>query len=191
MEGGTALAKILFGQTNPSGKLPMTFPKKLEDHGAHALGQYPGDSVNVHYFDDIYVGYRYYDTYNVDPQFAFGHGLSYTSFTYSNLKVVPGIKKATVSFTIKNTGKVAGAEIAQAYLSQDKSSLPRPAKELKGFQKIFLNPGEQRTVTITLNQDAFQYFDDRSNEWVFEKGSYSVKVGSSSRDIRLTEKVNL
>ena len=107
MEGGNAIAKILFGHVNPSGKLPMTFPKKLEDVPAHKLGEYPGDSINVHYFDDIYVGYRYYDTYKVEPQFAFGHGLSYTTFEYSNIKVQGAGKGATVSFTVKNTGKTS------------------------------------------------------------------------------------
>ncbi|HEY0068271.1 MAG TPA: glycoside hydrolase family 3 C-terminal domain-containing protein [Flavisolibacter sp.] len=191
MEGGNALARILFGQVNPSGKLPMTFPKKLEDVGAHALGQYPGDSVNVYYYDDIYVGYRYFDTWKVEPQFAFGHGLSYTSFAYSNLKVQPAGKKATVSFTIKNTGSREGAEVAQVYIRQEKSTLPRPDKELKAFRKISLKPGEQRTITLTLNEDAFQYYSDVQNKWVLEPGNFEVLIGSSSRDIRLNGKVKL
>jgi beta-glucosidase len=191
MEGGNALAKIIFGEVNPSGKLPMTFPKKLEDHGSHAIGQYPGDGVTVYYADDIYVGYRYYDTYNVEPQFAFGHGLSYTSFTYSDLKLTGNNKKLAVSFTIKNTGKAGGAEVAQVYVSQEKSALPRPAKELKGFQKIFLKPGESKTITVNLDENAFQYFNDASNKWVFEKGSFIIRVGSSSRDIRLDKKIEL
>jgi beta-glucosidase len=194
MEGGNALAKILFGDVNPSGKLPMTFPKKLEDHGSHALGEYPGDtaqSLIVNYLDDIYVGYRYYDTYKVDPQFAFGHGLSYTTFTYSNLKVSVSNKKATVTFTLKNNGKQAGAEVAQVYVAQPNSLLPRPAKELKGFQKVFLQPGEQKTITITLNEDAFQYFNDASNKWIMDGGNYNIMVGSSSRDIRLNSSIKL
>lgn len=191
MEGGNALARILFGQVNPSGKLPMTFPKKLEDVGAHALGQYPGDSVNVYYYDDIYVGYRYFDTWKVEPQFSFGHGLSYTSFAYSNLKVQPAGKKATVSFTVKNTGGREGAEVAQVYIRQEKSALPRPDKELKAFRKISLKPGEQRTITLTLNEDAFQYYSDVQNKWVMEPGNFEVLIGSSSRDIRLNGKVKL
>jgi beta-glucosidase len=191
MEGGTAIAKILFGQVNPSGKLPMTFPKKLEDVPAHKLGQYPGDSVNVYYHDDIYVGYRYYDTYNVEPQFAFGHGLSYTTFEYSNLKVQGSGKNATVSFTVKNTGKVAGAEVAQVYVSPTKSLLPRPAKELKAFEKVLLQPGQQKTVTLTLKEDAFQYFNDVENKWVLEPGTYNIQVGGSSRAIKLIGKVTL
>lgn len=193
MEGGNALARILFGEVNPSGKLPMTFPKKLEDHGSHALGEYPGDTSKliVNYFDDIYVGYRYYDKFNVEPQFAFGHGLSYTSFAYSNLKTSVNGKKATVTFTIKNTGNVAGAEVAQLYLGQPNARLPRPEKELKGFHKVFLQPGEQKTVTIQLAEDAFSYYDDVQGKWVMDGGVYSISVGGSSRDIKLNGKVNV
>jgi beta-glucosidase len=187
MEGGTALAKIIFGQINPSGKLPMTFAKKLEDVPAHKLGTYPHDAKrNLYYYDDIYVGYRYFDTYNVAPEFAFGHGLSYTTFAYSNLKVQPSGKKVNVSFTIKNTGKMSGADVAQVYVHQQNPSLPRPSKELKGFQKIFLKPGESRQVSITLDEAAFQYFSDQSNAWVFERGTFEIIVGNSSRDIKLT-----
>ncbi len=190
LEGGNALAKIIFGEVNPSGKLPMTFPKKLEDHPSHKLGEYPGDSVYVNYYDDIYVGYRYFDTYKTEPQFAFGHGLSYTSFEYSNLKLSAAGKGATLSFTIKNTGKLAGAEVAQVYVKQLHPSLPRPEKELKGFKKISLQPGESKTVTIALNENAFQYYDDIKNEWVKEKGSYDILVGGSSRSIKLMGKIN-
>jgi beta-glucosidase len=191
MEGGNALAGILFGDINPSGKLPMSFPKKLEDHGAHALGEYPGDTVKlqVNYFDDIYVGYRYFDKYEVEPQFAFGHGLSYTSFSYSGLQLRKEGNAVVVNFRIKNTGKVKGAETAQLYIGQDNPSLPRPPKELKGFRKISLNPGETKEVTIRLPADAFSYYSDLQHQWVNEKGSYSVMVGSSSRDIRLTGKI--
>jgi len=188
MEGGNALAKIIFGQVNPSGKLPVTFPKKLADAPAIKLGEFPGDSVNVNYLDGIYVGYRYYDTYKVEPQFAFGHGLSYTSFTYSNLHVTTANKMATVTFSIKNTGGVAGAEIAQLYVKQEQLNLPRPEKELKGFEKVFLQAGEEKTVTLTLNQDAFQYFNDVTNSWEMDPGVFDFIVGSSSRDIRLTGK---
>ncbi|MEO6407064.1 MAG: glycoside hydrolase family 3 C-terminal domain-containing protein [Ferruginibacter sp.] len=191
MEGGNALAKILFGEINPSGKLPMTFPKHLEDHPSHKLGQYPGDSVNVHYLDDIYVGYRYYDTYKVEPQFAFGHGLSYSSFEYSNPKLTANGAGATVSFTIKNTGKYAGAEVAQVYVKESKSLLPRPEKELKGFEKVFLQPGESKTISVSLDENAFQYYNDIESKWVKEGGEYQVLVGSSSRLIRFTQKINL
>jgi beta-glucosidase len=194
MEGGTALAKIIFGDVNPSGKLPMTFPKKLEDHGSQALGEYPGDTTNkllVNYLDDIFVGYRYYDTYNVEPQFAFGHGLSYTNFAYSDLKVTPSGKETIVSFVVKNTGKVAGAEVAQLYVHQEKSLLPRPQKELKGFQKVSLKAGEEKTISITLGQEAFQYYNDAAGKWMIDNGIFNVLIGSSSRDIRLNGRIKL
>ncbi len=191
MEGGNAIANILFGAVNPSGKLPMTFPKKLEDSPERKLGMYSKDSLTMYYTDDIYVGYRYFDTYNVGPQFEFGRGLSYTNFVYSGLKLSGSGKHATVSFTIKNTGKVAGAEVAQVYVHQEVSTLPRPEKELKGFDKVFLAPGEQKTVSITLNEDAFQYFNDAQNKWVFEPGNFRISVGSSSRDIRASGNIRL
>ncbi|MDI3318374.1 glycoside hydrolase family 3 C-terminal domain-containing protein [Pinibacter soli] len=181
MEGGNVLAKIIFGQINPSGKLPMTFPKALADCPAHVLGQYPGDSVNVYYNDDIYVGYRYFDTYKVAPQYAFGHGLSYTSFSYGNLQ----IKKNAVEFTITNNGRTAGAEVAQLYIKSGKSALPRPEKELKGFEKIFLKAGETKKVVISLSQEAFSYFNDLSNRWEIDPTANLVLIGSSSADIRL------
>ena len=181
MEGGNVLAQILFGQINPSGKLPMTFPKTLAESPAHKLGQYPGDSINVYYTDDIYVGYRYFDTYKVAPQFAFGHGLSYTSFKYQALQVTGN----TIRFTVSNTGKIAGAEVAQVYIKPLQSALPRPEKELKAFEKVFLQPGEKKMITLVLNDDAFAYFNDVINQWVTDKGTYKIMVGSSSADIRL------
>jgi len=188
MEGGNALANIIFGKVNPSGKLPMTFPKTLAEAPDHVLGDFPNskDSTTVYYNDDIYVGYRYFDTYKVEPQFAFGYGLSYTQFAYSNMQVQSNGSKATVTFTVTNTGKTAGAEIAQVYVHQEKSLLPRPEKELKAFDKVFLQPGEKKQVSLTLNQDAFQYFNDVTNNWVMEKGNYNILVGGSSRDIKLT-----
>jgi beta-glucosidase len=194
LEGGNALARIIFGDVNPSGKLPMTFPKKLEDHGSHALGEYPGDTSKqliVHYLDDIYVGYRYYDTYKVEPQFAFGHGLSYTSFSYNDLKIAKSGKDVIVTFTLKNTGKQAGAEVTQLYIHQEKPVLPRPDKELKGFQKISLKPGEQKIITIKLTEEAFKYYNDVRGKWTMDGGNYNIMVGSSSRDIRLNANVKL
>ena len=191
MEGGNALAKILFGQVNPSGKLPMTFPKKLEDNPSYVLGEYPGDTVKLqqNYFDDIYVGYRYYDTYKVQPQFAFGHGLSYTNFQYSDLQVTGSGDEVNVSFKLKNNGGKAGAEVAQVYVSQQQSTLPRPEKELKAFEKILLQPGEERQVNISLNNDAFKYYSDVKHEWVAEKGVYTIQVGGASDKIFLRANV--
>lgn len=187
MEGGTALADVLFGKINPSGKLPVTFPKVLEDVPAHKLGDFPGKNGVAVYRDDIFVGYRYFDTYKVEPQFAFGHGLSYTSFTYSNMSVVPGVQSATVSLTVTNTGKATGAEVVQLYVKDEVSTLKRPEKELKGFQKVFLQPGESRKVTITLGKDAFQYYDDSKGQWVLEPGAFTLLAGSSSQDIRASK----
>ncbi|MFZ1786535.1 MAG: glycoside hydrolase family 3 C-terminal domain-containing protein [Ferruginibacter sp.] len=188
MEGGRALARIIFGDVNPSGKLPMTFPKKLEDHPSQAMGEFPYDTsgLAVHYYDDIYVGYRYYDTWKVVPEFAFGHGLSYTNFEYSNLNILNENAKVTISFTIKNTGKLAGAEIAQVYVKPYQSVLPRPEKELKEFDKVYLEPGAFKTVTLQLTNDDFSYFDDLKNTWVMDPGKYGILVGASSRDIKLS-----
>lgn len=187
MEGGNVLAKMIWGKINPSGKLPMSFPKTLEESPASKLGQFPGDSINVYYNDDIYVGYRYFDTYKVNTQFAFGYGLSYTKFLYSNLV----IKGKSLSFTVTNRGSMAGAEVAQVYIKPGKSVLPRPEKELKAFDKIYLQPGEHRTVKITLDNTAFAYYNDVLSNWVTEKGIYGVLVGSSSGDIRLVGKMVL
>lgn len=192
MNGGNALAKILLGQVNPSGKLPVSFPKKLEDVPAHKLGEYPGDGVNVTYYDDIYVGYRYYDTYKVQPRFAFGHGLSYTTFEYSNIKMEKKSDgKIIVHFSVANKGKMAGAETAQLYVHQEKSKLPRPEKELKGFEKVFLQPGQKKELAILLDESAFSYFDDIKNSWVKDGGAYDILVGGASDQIALQCKVNL
>ncbi|RKR80778.1 beta-glucosidase [Mucilaginibacter gracilis] len=185
MEGGNALAKIVFGEVNPSGKLPMTFPKKLDDSPAHKLGQFPGVNGTVHYNEGIFVGYRYFDTYHVEPQFAFGHGLSYTTFGYKGLQVQKtGSRQASVKVTITNTGNTAGAEVVQLYVRQQKPSVERPDKELKAFDKVFLKAGESKVITLKLNSDAFAYYDDKKHSWVADSGKYDVLLGSSSRDIR-------
>lgn len=189
MEGGNALAKVLFGEVNPSGKLPVTFPKKLEDSPAHKLGDYPGANYEQVYREDIFVGYRYFDTYTVEPQFAFGHGLSYTTFEYKNLsaKTTDGVTKVTLSVT--NTGKVAGAEVVQLYVKDDESTIKKAAKELKAFRKVLLAPGETKQVEMELKEDAFQHFDETTKKWTTEKGVFTILVGSSSRDIRQTTSV--
>jgi beta-glucosidase len=194
MEGGNALAHILFGDVNPSGKLPFTFPVKLEDAPAMKLGEYPstpGNPLKETYKDDIWVGYRYYDTYKVVPQFAFGHGLSYTTFEYGKLTVKPAAQRATVTLTVRNTGKTAGAEVVQLYVKDLKSAVKRPEKELKGFEKVFLKPGETKTVTMQLPADAFKYYDEAKKQWILEPGQFEVLVGSSSRDIRQTGSLTL
>ncbi|HET9053312.1 MAG TPA: glycoside hydrolase family 3 C-terminal domain-containing protein, partial [Cyclobacteriaceae bacterium] len=192
MEGGTALSKIIFGAVNPSGKLTITFPKKLEDSPAHALGEYPGEDNVVHYNDGIWVGYRYFDTKKVEPQYPFGHGLSYTTFLYENLQVTKGDNqpvRATV--TVRNTGNLPGSEVMQLYVKDVECTAERPDKELKGFQKVTLQPGESKDIIITLPPDAFRFFDEKKMEWVLEPGKFEIMAGSSSRDIRLTKGIDL
>jgi beta-glucosidase len=192
MEGGNAIARVVFGDVNPSGKLPATFPKRLADSPAHTGGvkSFPGENGTTVYSEGVFVGYRWFDTKNIEPLFAFGHGLSYTTFKYSNLKVGRGgdanNPNATVEFEITNTGKRAGAEVAQIYMQDVKSSVARPVKELKGFQKVALQPGETKKVTLTLDRGAFAYFDEKQSAWVAEAGEFKVLVGASVRDIRLT-----
>ncbi len=187
-EAGHALARVLFGDVSPSGKLPCTFPKQLADVGAHALGAYPGAGGTEEYKEGLLVGYRWFDTKAVEPLFAFGHGLSYTTFAYANLRVTSGGADgayATATFDVTNTGSREGAEVAQLYIHQNAPALPRPDKELKGFQKISLRPGETRTITIPLGFRAFAYYDPAKKGWLAEAGSYEIRVGSSSRDLRL------
>ncbi|HRH43967.1 MAG TPA: glycoside hydrolase family 3 C-terminal domain-containing protein [Pyrinomonadaceae bacterium] len=184
-EGGNAIADVLLGKVSPSGKLPATFLKRWED--SNAFGRYPGDGKSVDYSEGILVGYRWFDTKNIEPLFPFGHGLSYTNFKYSGLKLIKG-KDAnlTAQFEIENTGKFDAAEVPQIYVQDVNSSLPRPLKELKGFQKVFLKAGEKKSVSITLNQNAFAFYEPNKKNWIAEKGDFKILVGSSSRDIRLT-----
>jgi beta-glucosidase len=192
MEGGNALAEVLFGDVNPSGKLPATFPKKLSDTPASVFGPaaYPGVNGTVTYSEGLLVGYRWYDAKNVEPLFSFGFGLSYTTFKYSNLKLVASNGDTngvlvTAQFEIENTGTVPGAEVAELYVHPESPGVTRPEKELKGFKKVFLNAGETQTVSIPLNQGAFAFYSPEEKSWVAEKGYYKILVGGSSRDIAL------
>jgi beta-glucosidase len=194
MEGGNALARVLFGDVNPSGKLPATFPKKLSDSPAHALGAYPGTNGTVTYAEGLLVGYRWFDTKHLEPQFPFGFGLSYTTFKYSNLKLIPGSgtnEIVTAQFEIENTGKRAGAEVAQLYVHEKDPRLTRPEKELKGFKKVSLQPGEKQTVSIPLTRSAFAYYDPARKGWVAQPDTFEIQIGGSSRDIRLRDNFNL
>lgn len=192
MDGGNALAAILFGDVNPSGKLPCTIPKRLEDSPAHALGAYPGTNGVVTYKEGLLVGYRWFDTKDIEPQFPFGYGLSYTTFKYSNLKVGKSDEGSYVAqFDIENTGTRPGAEIAQLYVHENKPALMRPEKELKGFHRIYLQPGETETILIPLDQSAFGYYDPARKSWVAQKDKFKILVGSSSRDIHLTANFSL
>jgi beta-glucosidase len=188
-QAGAAIANILTGAVNPSGKLPFTFPKKLADCPAFVIGDFPGDSVNVAYKDDIFVGYRYYDTYKVKPQFAFGHGLSYTTFKLDNLQINKDQGATTVTLTVKNTGTKAGAEVVQLYVNEDKPTVKRPEKELKSFKKVFLQPGEQQQVTFALADDAFMFYDPQKH-WISNKGLFNILVGTASDDVKLSGKLS-
>jgi len=194
LEGGNALARVLFGDVNPSGKLPCTFPKKLADSPAHALDAYPGTNSTVVYKEGLLVGYRWFDTKEIEPLFPFGFGLSYTHFKYSNLNLVQNNDSknpVTLEFELANTGDRAGAEVAEVYVQPINPSVSRPLKELKGFKKIFLQPGEKQKVSVTLDQNAFAYYDVDKKGWVAEKGGYKILVGSSSRDILLDGQFSL
>lgn len=197
-EAGNSIADVLFGKVNPSGKLPMTFPVALADNGAHATGSYPGvkrsDSpiFDLEYKEGILVGYRWHDTKKVKPLFAFGHGLSYTDFAYGDLKADSKEMSADGSITFRipvtNKGGVAGAETVQLYISDPKCSVSRPTKELKGFCKVFLQPGETREVEFTVDASALSYFDADKHAWVAEPGQFLASAGASSADIRSTAK---
>ena len=196
-EAGNALAAVLAGDVNPSGKLPFSFPAQLEDCGAHAFGPeaYPGIDLKEVYKDDILVGYRWYDTKGIEPLYAFGHGLSYTSFAYGKPKTDKSFyaKDGTVklSFDVTNTGPVDGAEISQVYVSQSKASVMRPAKELKGFAKTFLRAGETRRVEIELPVSEWAFWDEAGAGWVVEPGEFVLHVGAASDDIRHSVSVDV
>jgi len=186
-ESGNALASILMGDVNPSGKLPFTFPVKLSEVGAHNLGDYPGKG-EVTYKESIYVGYRWTEKEKITPLFPFGHGLSYTTFQYGKLlsdkKEFRENETITFSIKVKNTGKKDGSEIVQLYIHDIKSSLPRPVKELKGFEKVALKAGEEKTVIFSVNKDDLRFFDDKKHEWIAEKGDFEAIIGASSVDIK-------
>ncbi len=185
---GHAIADVIFGKVNPSGKLPFTFPVRLEDNGAHALEAYDPEDLTVEYKEDIFVGYRWADKQQIKPLFAFGHGLSYTEFTYGDARCakskVKAGKNVSVSVDVTNTGKVAGKEVVQLYIGDDESALVRPVKELKGFRKIFLEPGQTETVTFEIEPEMLKYFNDAKHEWVLEKGRFTAYIGAASDDIR-------
>ena len=193
-EAGNAIAAVLMGDVNPSGKLPFTFPARLEDVPAHQLGEYPGsekvgDIVNEKYNESIFVGYRWADKQKkAKPLFPFGHELSYTTFEYgkpvADKKTMTADDTITFTVTVKNTGDREGQEVVQLYISDKKSSLPRPVKELKGFRKVKLAPGEEQKVSFTVAKDALSFFDDAKHEWVAEPGKFEAVIAASAADIR-------
>ena len=189
-EAGEAIASVLAGDVNPSGKLPFTWYARLDDCGAHATGSFPGTWREGHqiidetYKEDIFVGYRWTDRQQIKPLFPFGHGLSYTTFQISHLradkKEMTSDGQLTVSVDVKNTGAVAGAEVLQLYISDVKCSQPRPVKELKGFKKVCLSPGETQTVSFTIDRSALSFYDEQSGAWIAEPGEFVAMVNSSS-----------
>jgi beta-glucosidase len=193
MEAGRALANIIFGDINPSGKLPITFPKTLKDSPAHiSKRSFPGND-KVYYDEGIFVGYRYFDTKKIEPLFPFGHGLSYTTFKYENLRInknkIGGDEKFTVFVDIYNSGNREGAEIAQLYVEDIKCSIERPIKELKAFKKVKLRPDEKLTVNFELDKEALSFYDEKRKNWIAERGQFNILIGSSSRNIRLQGKI--
>lgn len=190
---GSAVCDVLFGDVNPCGKLAETYPYALSDNSS--ANYFPGTPVSVEYRESVYVGYRYYDKAQKAVRFPFGHGLSYTTFEYSDLKVsadkIQDTDTLTVSFTVKNTGDRDGAEVAELYVSDVESTIFRPEKELKGFKKVFLKAGEAKTVEITLDKRAFAYYNVNIHDWHVESGAFKILVGASSRDIRLETAVEV
>ncbi|SDY10947.1 beta-glucosidase [Evansella caseinilytica] len=181
--GARAILRVLSGDVNPSGKLAETYPLTYED--TPSFPNFPGNEVSVEYRESIFIGYRYYDTANVHVRFPFGYGLSYTTFAYSGLQV----NKTGVTFTLTNSGAVAGMEVAQMYVGCNSDNIFRPKKELKGFDKIFINAGESKTVTIPFDEKTFRYFNVKTNQWEIEEAEYTIMIGSSSTDIRLTDTI--
>jgi beta-glucosidase len=194
-QGGTALAEILFGDVNPSGRLPVSFERRWEDNPVHDSYYAEQGTRRIDYKEGVFVGYRGYEHASIKPLFAFGSGLSYTSFKYSNIatkrsaSVNGGLFE--VSFEVRNTGSREGADVAQVYVSSPQAKIPRPARELKGFSKVFLRPGETKRVTITLEPRSFTYYDVDAKQWRADAGDYEIQVGRSSDQIELRSKINL
>ena len=199
-QGGLAVSEIITGKISPSGKLPISIEEKIEDNPCSAnyhenVDRIRSKKINPHarveYREGLFVGYRGYEKNGVKPLFPFGFGLSYTTFDYSNINIVKDGKEFVVNFDVKNTGKVAAAEVAQVYVGDDECSLVRPAKELKGFGKVMLQPGETKTVSVRLSDEAFRFYDPILRQWMVEPGVFTVHVGASSADIRLTGKLTV
>ncbi len=190
---GAALAKLLFGEISPSGKLPVTMPKRLQDCPDYL--HFPGENHRQLYGEGIFVGYRYYEKKQIETLFSFGHGLSYTQFTYSDIVFsksdITLPEQVTVSCIVENSGGMEGSEVVQLYVSDGHARLHRPVKELKAFQKIYLRPGENQSVSFTLSERDFAYYDPAFSDWVVDSGRFSILIGSSSADIRLSEYINV
>lgn len=206
-ESGEALAAVLCGDTNPSGKLPFTWSASLNDVGAHALNAFPGtwrqvggkktpgNIIDEEYKEGIYVGYCWADAHKTHPLFAFGHGLSYTSFNISNIRLSKSSMNLndslTVTVNVKNTGKRAGAEVVQLYIHDDKASVDRPYKKLKGFTKVYLQPSESKDVNITIGKDALSFYDETTKQWKAEPGTFTALVGDASDNLKVKKAFTL
>jgi beta-glucosidase len=192
-EGGTALAQLLFGEYSPSGKLPVSFERRWEDNAVHDSYYPNGKGKKVAYTEGVFLGYRHFDKAGVKPLFPFGYGLSYTKFEYKNLSISPagvsGDQPVTVGFYVVNSGKRAGAEVAEVYVGESHAPVPRPAKELKGFSKVFLAPGESKHLSVVLDRRAFAYYDVKNHDWTADSGEFEVYVGPSETEAELTGKV--
>lgn len=186
-EMGDAIADVLFGLENPSGKLPTTFPVRLQDNPAFI--NYPGENGRVFYGEGIFVGYRYYEHKDLEPLFPFGFGLSYTKFAYGNVVLSADNMKSgeilTASVNVTNVGSLTGKEIVQMYIRDSQSRLVRPLKELKGFTKVELLPGETKVVSFDIREDDLKYYDDASQNWVVEPGEFELFIGGSSHDLQV------
>lgn len=194
-ENGNALADVLTGKVNPSGKLPFTFPVELKDSPAHALDAYPGTDLKEDYKEGILVGYRWFDTKKIEPMYCFGYGLSYTNYKYSGIKTVKKAYKTgenvAVTVQVKNTGKYAGKETVQLYVSKAGSVVERPEKELKAFKKVMIGPGKTANVSLSIPVKDLAYYDVKTNKWVVEPGKYKLLAGTSSRDIKETADITV
>jgi len=189
--GATALAEIIFGRTNPSGKLPITFEKQMTDLPAYNSYHDPDGDKRVQYTEGIFIGYRGFEKTHTKPLFPFGHGLSYTKFEYSNINITPVGDKFEVTCDVKNAGAMAGAEVVQLYISDVQCSVERPAKELKGFEKVFLKTGQTKTVEFAVDKDLLAFYDVQKHQWTAEPGEFRALLGSSSQDIRLQKSFEL
>jgi len=194
-EGGTALAQLLFGDFSPSGKLPVSFERRWEDSAVFDSYYPQGDTKKVTYTEGVFLGYRHFDKAATKPLFPFGYGLSYTKFKYSNLAISPDIMKEdgtiTVSFDVTNTGEREGSEVAQVYVGDRHASVPRPVKELKGFAKIHLMPGETHRASVTIDRRALSFYDVSNKRWKAEPGDFDIYVASSAEQINLQGKLTL
>lgn len=189
---GKSIANVLSGKVNPSGKLPFSIPVRLEDNAAHHFGEisYPGDSIRQEYLEDVLVGYRWHDTKKIPALYPFGHGLSYTTFSYgkpqASAKTIADGESLTITIPIKNTGDVEGKETVQLYIGDVEASVVRPVKELKGFRKVTLAPGTEEVITFTVTPDDMKFYDDKTSSWKSEPGKFRAYIGASSTDIRAT-----